>query len=272
MRTEPDPQTEPHSEAPTAPDPAVSSDGDDPPAMRIASPVLICGGPSPAKSELAGRLRGLDVKVLDSPGAEHLESLLSTEEPRLAVVDVRARRRVSELPRAVGTLRGAPAGCTCLFWFDGDAEPPEILDLRRADDDHTVGTVDVEDSLVRLHLLSEALPEDPGDRFVVGDLELDVAARTVRRSGRDIDLSDTEFRLLRLLMRHARTVLPKTEILHEVWQYEFAGQANIVELYISYLRKKIEAERPKMIHTVRGAGYVLRPADPDLRDTAATDQ
>lgn len=266
MTTEPEPDSssQPAPSAVTEPGPGVSAvGGPEGLGLRISSPVLICGGPSPSKSELTARLRSLDVKVLDSPGVEHLEAVLSAEEPRVAVLDVRARRRVPELRQVVGMLRGGAVGCAVLLWFDGDAEPHEILDLRRAGDDHTIGTVDVEDTLIRLHLLSEALPEEAGDRFLVGDLELDVAARTVTRAGRDIDLSDTEFRLLRLLMRHARTVLSKTEILHEVWQYEFAGQANIVELYISYLRKKIEVGMPKMIHTVRGAGYVLRPADAD---------
>ena len=124
------------------------------------------------------------------------------------------------------------------------------------------GSISAAEALRRLHFLTARLPErTEGERLLVGDLELDTAARTVRRGGRDIDLSDTEFRLLRLLMRHARTVLPKAEILQQVWEYEFAGQANIVELYISYVRKKIEAGRPRMIHTVRGAGYVLRPAE-----------
>nr|WP_281069752.1 winged helix-turn-helix domain-containing protein [Nesterenkonia lacusekhoensis] len=124
-----------------------------------------------------------------------------------------------------------------------------------------VGTIDVDESLRRLHFLTGRLPERrEGERLEVGDLVLDTAARTVRRAGKDIDLSDTEFRLLRLLMRHARTVLSKSEILQQVWEYEFAGQANIVELYISYVRKKLEADMPRMIHTVRGAGYVLRPA------------
>ena len=138
----------------------------------------------------------------------------------------------------------------------------QVLRLSGSLDDFSTGSVDPEESVLRLHLLSSRLPAlREGERLVVGDLELDARRRTVTRAGADIDLSATELKLLRLLMRHSRTVLSKSEILHEVWEYEFAGQANIVELYISYLRKKIEAGMPKMIHTVRGAGYVLRPAD-----------
>jgi two-component system OmpR family response regulator len=95
---------------------------------------------------------------------------------------------------------------------------------------------------------------------VVGDLTLDEDSHEVRRGGTEIQLTATEFELLRYLMRNPRRVLSKAQILDRVWNYDFGGQANVVELYISYLRKKIDANRPPMIHTLRGAGYVLRPA------------
>ena len=193
-----------------------------PAALTISSPVLILGGPSPAASELSQRLRGIDVKVLLASSAETARQALQVDAPELFVVDARASRRVSDMEAVLEDLRSSIDPSAVLHWFDADVELARLL---------------------------------------VGVLELDTAARTVRRGGRDIDLSDTEFRLLRLLMRHARTVLPKSEILQQVWEYEFAGQANIVELYISYVRKKIEADMPRMIHTVRGAGYVLRPAE-----------
>ena len=82
----------------------------------------------------------------------------------------------------------------------------------------------------------------------------------MRRAGRVVDLSPTEFKLLRYLLVNAGRVVSKSQILDRVWSYDFGGQANIVELYISYLRKKIDAGREPMIHTMRGAGYVLKPA------------
>ena len=97
--------------------------------------------------------------------------------------------------------------------------------------------------------------------LVVGDLELDEDAHEVRRGGDDIALTATEFELLRYLMRNPKRVLSKAQILDRVWNYDFGGQANVVELYISYLRKKIDAGRAPMIHTMRGAGYVLKPAE-----------
>jgi two-component system OmpR family response regulator len=103
-----------------------------------------------------------------------------------------------------------------------------------------------------------ARPGD-GDRLVVGDLSMDEESREVTRGGTLIDLTPTEFELLRLLMCNPRRVLTKAQILDDVWSYDFGGQAHVVELYISYLRKKIDAGRRPLIHTVRGVGYVLKP-------------
>lgn len=100
---------------------------------------------------------------------------------------------------------------------------------------------------------------EDGPRLIVGDLVMDEEAREVTRGGELIELPPTEFELLRLLMRNPRRVLSKAQILDRVWSYDFGGQAHVVELYISYLRKKVDAGRPPMIHTVRGAGYVLKP-------------
>ncbi|HXJ26137.1 MAG TPA: winged helix-turn-helix domain-containing protein, partial [Streptosporangiaceae bacterium] len=98
-----------------------------------------------------------------------------------------------------------------------------------------------------------------GAELVAGDLAMDEEAREVRRGGDIIELTATEFELLRFLMRNPRRVLSKAQILDRVWNYDFGGQAHVVELYISYLRKKIDSGREPVIHTVRGVGYVLKP-------------
>lgn len=238
--------------------------------LRISSPVLILAGPSPAINELTQRLRSLDVKVLQAPSAMAAQQLADEENPHLLVCDARLARRIPDLDAALESIRNSHEETAVLAWFDADAPDEEVLGFCRPIDDHMAGSIAVDESLRRLHFLSGRLPERrEGQRLVVGDLELDTNTRTVMRAGVDIDLSDTEFRLLRLLMRHARTVLPKSQILQEVWEYDFAGQANIVELYISYVRKKIEAGQPRMIHTVRGAGYVLRPAAAPERSSPA---
>jgi two-component system OmpR family response regulator len=94
----------------------------------------------------------------------------------------------------------------------------------------------------------------------VGDLTMDEDAREVRRDGDEIDLTATEFELLRLLMRNPKRVMSKQYILDSVWSYDFGGDAHVVELYISYLRKKVDRGRAPMIHTVRGFGYLLKAA------------
>ena len=107
---------------------------------------------------------------------------------------------------------------------------------------------------------SGASEEKPASLLEVGDLRMDEDSHEVHRGDVVIDLSPTEFKLLRYLMRNPRRVLSKPQILDRVWNYDFGGQANIVELYISYLRRKIDKGREPMIHTMRGVGYVLKPA------------
>ena len=102
--------------------------------------------------------------------------------------------------------------------------------------------------------------EGNGAQIVVGDLILDEDSHEVTRAGEPITLTSTEFELLRFLMRNPKRVLSKAQILDRVWGYDFGGRSNIVELYISYLRKKIDSSHAPMIHTLRGAGYVLKPA------------
>jgi two-component system OmpR family response regulator len=107
-----------------------------------------------------------------------------------------------------------------------------------------------------------AASHDPGAaaglRLAVHDLELDDAAHEVTRGGRVVQLTPREFELLRYLMRNAGTVVSKAQILDAVWQYDFIGDAGVVETYVSYLRRKLDAGEVKLLHTVRGVGYVVR--------------
>jgi two-component system OmpR family response regulator len=99
------------------------------------------------------------------------------------------------------------------------------------------------------------------NQLVFGDLEMDEDLLRVRRAGVPIDLSPTEFKLLRYMLSNPKRVLSKSMILDHVWQYDFGGEGSVVETYISYLRKKLDPLGPPLIHTVRGFGYVLRQAD-----------
>ncbi|MFS0702529.1 response regulator transcription factor [Cellulomonas sp. 179-A 4D5 NHS] len=150
-----------------------------------------------------------------------------------------------------------------LFLTAKDAVEDRVAGLTAGGDDYVTKPFSLEEVVARLRaLLRRAGAVDQREEavLVVGDLRLDEDSHEVSRAGRDIRLTATEFELLRYLMRNPRRVLSKAQILDRVWQYDFGGQANIVELYVSYLRRKIDAGHEPMIHTLRGAGYVLKPA------------
>ena len=149
-----------------------------------------------------------------------------------------------------------------LFLTAKDAVEDRIEGLAIGGDDYVTKPFSLEEVLLRLHRLVERSGAACADaaEIVVGDLVLNTDTREVFRTGDEIQLTATEFELLRYLMENARRVVSKSQILDNVWNYDFGGQANIVELYVSYLRKKLEAGRTPLIHTVRGAGYVLKPA------------
>jgi two-component system OmpR family response regulator len=150
-----------------------------------------------------------------------------------------------------------------LFLTAKDAVEDRIAGLTAGGDDYVTKPFSLEEVTLRLRALMRRTgiaEASAGATVVVGDLTLDEDSREVHRAGEPVELTATEFELLRFLMRNPRRVLSKAQILDRVWNYDFGGQANIVELYISYLRKKIDAGRTPMIHTMRGAGYVLKPA------------
>jgi two-component system OmpR family response regulator len=156
-----------------------------------------------------------------------------------------------------------PAVCV-LFLTARDAVEDRIAGITAGGDDYVTKPFSLAEVLARLRgLVRRAGVTAAGDssRLVVGDLVMDEDAREVRRGGELIELTATEFELLRFLMRNPRRVLSKAQILDHVWDYDFGGRAHVVELYISYLRKKIDAGRPPMIHTSRGVGYSLRAAE-----------
>jgi two-component system OmpR family response regulator len=151
-----------------------------------------------------------------------------------------------------------------LFLTARDAVEDRVAGLTAGGDDYVTKPFSLEELVARVRaLLRRSGAHQPGGTsvLVVGDLRLDEDSHEVVRGDDQIQLTATEFELLRYLMRNPRRVLSKAQILDRVWNYDFGGQANVVELYISYLRKKIDAGRTPMIHTMRGAGYVIKPAD-----------
>jgi two-component system OmpR family response regulator len=152
-----------------------------------------------------------------------------------------------------------------LFLTAKDALDDRIAGLTAGGDDYVTKPFSLEELVARLRSLlrrSRVLVTDSTDpRITVGDLVLDEDSYEVERGGDPISLTATEFELLRFLMRNPRRVLSKAQILDRVWSYDFGGTSSVVELYISYLRKKIDAGHPAMIHTVRGAGYMIKAVE-----------
>lgn len=181
-----------------------------------------------------------DIVVLDiqMPGLDGLKTL------------DRLRKRSPHLP--------------VLFLTARDAVSDRVAGLRAGADDYVTKPFDLDEVTARIDALlrrSGMSSQTVSHVLTVGDLSLDEDSHDVSRAGEAIALTNTEFELLRYLMENPNVVLSKTQILDRVWSYDFGGQANVVELYISYLRKKIEAGQTPMIHTVRGAGYILRPGE-----------
>jgi two-component system OmpR family response regulator len=149
-----------------------------------------------------------------------------------------------------------------LFLTARDAVEDRVAGLTAGGDDYVTKPFSLEEVVARLRALmrrTAIMNEGSDSVLVVGDLTLDEDSHEVTRAGHQIALTATEFELLRYLMRNPKRVLSKAQILDRVWNYDFGGQANVVELYISYLRKKIDLGREPMIHTMRGVGYVLKP-------------
>ncbi len=165
-------------------------------------------------------------------------------------------------------LRAVDTHVPVLFLTARDAVEDRVAGITAGGDDYVTKPFSLEEVVARIRG-PDTWPDAPGRNrcrrppsaeLRVGDLLLDEDSHEVRRDGTEISLTATEFELLRFLMRNSRRVLSKAQILDRVWNYDFGGQGNVVELYISYLRKKVDAGRDPMIHTVRGAGYVLKPA------------
>jgi two-component system, OmpR family, response regulator len=163
-------------------------------------------------------------------------------------------------------LRATQPDVPVLFLTARDAVEDRVAGLTAGGDDYVTKPFSLEEVVARLRALmrrSGTQQATSSNVLAVGDLTLDEDSHEVHRGGTEISLTATEFELLRFFMRNPRRVLSKPQILDRVWQYDFGGQANVVELYVSYLRKKIDAGREPMIHTMRGAGYVLKPAAPE---------
>ena len=157
-------------------------------------------------------------------------------------------------------LRASAEPVPVLFLTARDSVEDRVRGLTLGGDDYLTKPFAIEELVARVRaILRRSRPPGHGDTHLqFADLELDEETREVRRGGRLVNLSPTEFSLLRYLMLNARLIRSKAQILDHVWQYDFGGDGGIVETYIGYLRRKIDAGAQPLIHTVRGVGYTLR--------------
>jgi two-component system, OmpR family, response regulator len=165
-----------------------------------------------------------------------------------------------EVARRLRQAEGAGTRVPIIFLTARDATQDKIDGLRLGSDDYVTKPFSIEELIERVKaVLRRSSGAGPGERkLAYADLELDEDTRDVWRAGRLVDLTPTEFRLLHYLLANPRRVLTRDQILQAVWEYDFAGNASVLETYISYLRQKIDTVEPPLIHTVRGVGYTLR--------------
>jgi len=203
------------------------------------------------------RFAGYEVRTARS-GFEALRTA-ADERPDLLVLDVnlpdldgfevcqRLRRDGEDVPVVFLTARDDPSDLRTGFTRGGD--------------DYVTKPFSLEELSFRIQAVLRRTLRDraePTDLLRCADLEMDLAAHRVRRGNAEVELSPTEFRLLRYLLLNRGQVLSKPQILDHVWQYDFGGDASVVETYISYLRKKLDQREPRLIHTIRGFGYTIR--------------
>jgi len=212
---------------------------------------------------MALKYEGWEVDVAHD-GRDALTKFAATD-PDILVLDIMLPDvdglRILQRVRAAGTYTPV------LFLTARDSVSDRVTGLTAGADDYLTKPFDLEELVLRLRGLlrrgvESAAPteDDPDDETLhVADLVLDVASREVTRAGERIDLTTTEFDLLRYLMRNPRRALTREQILEQVWNYSFGGRTSIVDLYVSYLRKKLDRGREPLIHTIRGVGYQIRP-------------
>jgi two-component system OmpR family response regulator len=205
---------------------------------------------------MALRYEGFEVRSA-ATGAEAIAAV-SEYRPHLLMLDIM-------LPDMEGfdvarRLSDTGAGVPILFLTARDATEDKVRGLTMGGDDYVTKPFSLEELIARIRtiLRRAGVADARSSRLTFADLELDEDTREVQRDGRHIELTPTEYRLLRYLMLNPRRVLTRAQLLDHVWNYDFAGDARVLETYISYLRKKVDDGAPSLIHTVRGVGYALR--------------
>jgi two-component system, OmpR family, response regulator len=198
---------------------------------------------------LSASLRYAGFEVITASGGSEAVQAAQRHRPDLIVLDVIRR------------LRGGGARIPVVFLTARDGTDDKIRGLTLGGDDYVTKPFSLEEVIARIKAVLRRTRGDgvePTPRLKFADLELDEESHEVWRGGAQVQLSPTEFKLLRYFMSNANRVLSKMQILDHVWDYDFRGDTGIVESYVSVLRRKVDTKEPRLIHTLRGVGYVLR--------------
>jgi two-component system, OmpR family, response regulator len=209
---------------------------------------------------LSASLRYAGFEVATAADGQQALAMADSFRPDLLVLDVM-------MPGLDGfgvvrRLRQAGRHTPVLFLTARDAAEDKVSGLTLGGDDYVTNPFSLDEVLARIRAVlrrsagAQRAAEAP--RLSFADIELDEESHEVIKAGEVIGLSPTEFKLLRYLMANAGRVLSKAQILDHVWNYDFNGEANVVESYISYLRRKVDTTEPRLLHTIRGVGYTLR--------------
>jgi len=205
------------------------------------------------------RLAGFEVMTASS-GAEAVRAAASSR-PDLVLLDVMMPD--GDGFEALRRIRSGGAEVPVIFLTARDEVPDRVTGFAEGADDYVTKPFSLDELLGRIRaVLKRTRPDAPGSRLRVADLELDEDAHEVRRAGAPVELTPTEYRLLRFLMVNAGRVVSKGQILNQVWEYGPDRDGGVVEPAVSYLRRKVDQGQPRLIHTVRGFGYVLRIPPP----------
>ncbi len=223
-----------------------------PPGERL----LVVDDEATVRELLSAALRFAGFEVTSAATAGEAVAAATAEPPDLVLLDVM-------LPdmdgfEVVRRLREHGAPVPVLFLTARDRQADKVTGLSAGADDYVTKPFDLAELIARIRAILRRTAGHPTGVLTAGTLTLDAEGHQVTRAGRALRVSATEFRLLHYLMENAGRVVSKAQILDRVWRYDFGGDTGIVDTYISYLRRKVDTEEPKLIHTVHGVGYVLR--------------
>jgi two-component system OmpR family response regulator len=206
---------------------------------------------------LSASLRFAGFEVMTAADGDEAVRRAEELRPDLLVLDVMMPGRDGFA--VAQALRSRGVEIPVVFLTARDAVEDRVRGLTLGGDDYLTKPFSLEELVARVRAVLRRTTGGRRDGLLaLADLELDEDAHLVRKAGAEVELSPTEFNLLRYFLQNAGRVLSKQQILEHVWSYDFGGDGNVVESYVSYLRKKLDTGEPRLLHTVRGVGYVLR--------------